>query len=632
MRGKSKKPLKAIVFCALVVLGYGFYIAFSDSEETTPYQAKQPSDNAKHIRILPIHNAKFLAGQRFDFLVEITQNSVSDLGENSASQNSTSENISQNSINQNNANTAQVQVRINGKNAQDFFGKSPKVWSENGILSYRIDEVDLAEVGQYVVEVSHNGSKASVAYSVVSQKAQKQAKNVILLIGDGMSLQAKQIARILSKGINEGKYNDTLAMEKLQTMALITTSGYDSLTTDSANSASAYATGHKSVVNAMGVYADSTSDLFDDPKVENIVEILKRKTKKSIGLVTTANLTDATPAAFVAHTRQRYELNAIALDMFSAYHRVDVLLGGGIQNYAPKEQEQSKRKDSKDIIKMYENKGYAISYTKDDLKILESRVDKSEGVPKVLGLYHKNHLNVYLDREVLKDSSVLGKYDNQPNLMDMTNFALKALSKNKEGFFLMIEGASIDKELHKMDWQRAAYDTIEFDKAVQIAHNFAKQDKNTLIIVVADHAHGASITGTYYESDGKSGREAVRTYKHAIFPTFEDRDNDGFPDNPNAEVTLAVHFANHPDAHINYNLKQTPQMPTIEQNGKFVANPNAKGEWYQGNIPTFEDQEVHSADDVVLMSEGIGSEYFRGVMDNTEVFFGMMRAFGLDGR
>lgn len=183
-----------------------------------------------------------------------------------------------------------------------------------------------------------------------------------------------------------------------------------------------------------------------------------------------------------------------------------------------------------------------------------------------------------------------------------------------------------------MDWQRAAYDTIEFDKAVQIAHNFAKQNKNTLIIVVADHAHGASITGTYYESDGKSGREAVRTYKHAIFPTFEDRDNDGFPDNPNAEVTLAVHFANHPDAHINYNLKQTPQMPTIEQNGKFVANPNAKGEWYQGNIPTFEDQEVHSADDVVLMSEGVGSEYFRGVMDNTEVFFGMMRAFGLDAR
>lgn len=128
MRGKSKKPLKAIVFCALVVLGYGFYIAFSGSEEITPYQAKQPSDNAKHIRILPIHNAKFLAGQRFDFLVEITQNSVSDLSENSASensasQNSTSENISQNSINQNSANENAVQVRINGKNAQDFFGK-----------------------------------------------------------------------------------------------------------------------------------------------------------------------------------------------------------------------------------------------------------------------------------------------------------------------------------------------------------------------------------------------------------------------------------------------------------------------------------------------------------------------------
>ena len=91
-----------------------------------------------------------------------------------------------------------------------------------------------------------------------------------------MSLPAREIARIMSKGMTNGKYNDLLAMEKLEHNCLITTSGYDSLTTDSANSASAYATGHKSVVNAMGVYADSTKDPFDDPRVENLSEILKR--------------------------------------------------------------------------------------------------------------------------------------------------------------------------------------------------------------------------------------------------------------------------------------------------------------------------------------------------------------------
>lgn len=75
-----------------------------------------------------------------------------------------------------------------------------------------------------------------------------------------MSLQAREMARIISKGMTNGKYNDLLAMEKMPHNCLITTSGYDSLTTDSANSASAYATGHKSVVNALGVYEDSTKD------------------------------------------------------------------------------------------------------------------------------------------------------------------------------------------------------------------------------------------------------------------------------------------------------------------------------------------------------------------------------------
>ena len=593
-------------------------------------------NNSPHIRILPINRAKFLAGQRFDFLVEF------------------SDELAQSSQN--------LQVSINDTPAQNFFAKEAKTTQNNGILSYRIDNVAFHKEGVYIVSASDGKHSAQVAYQVVVEKQgffSTKAKNVIVLIGDGMSLQAKQMARILSKGINEGKYNGILEMEQMPQMALVTTSGYDSLTTDSANSASAYATGHKSVVNAMGVYEASIDSHLGHPKVENIAEILRRTSDKSIGLVTTSNLTDATPAAFITHTRQRYKFNDIALDMFDSSHRADVLLGGGLENYLPQEDAQSKRKDSHNIIEMYQNAGYEISYDKAQLQAQASAFSDVKpfsknraNSPKLLGLYHKNHLNVYLDREVLQNSEVLGKFTNQPNLMDMTKVALNALSQNKAGFFLMIEGASIDKELHKMDWQRAAYDTIEFDKAVGIAREFARENGETLIIVVADHAHGASITGTYYESDGKVGREAVRTYKHAKFPTFEDKDNDGFPDNPNAEITLAVHFANHPDYYANYRLREKPAMPTIKQEspsqevsvkegepagGKssekvFVANPNLSGEHYDGNIPRNEDQEVHSADDVILTAEGVGSEYFRGVMDNTEVFFGIARALGLDAR
>ena len=577
------------------------------------------ASNSPHIRILPINQAKFLRGQRFDLLVEFSENLASDKDKN-------------------------IAVLVNGKDAQGFFGKKPSISLKNGILSYRIDSVAFNMAGDYIISASRDKDSAKVAYEVVFDKAKERAKNVILLIGDGMSLQAKQMARILSKGINEGKYNGLLEMEQMPQMSLVTTSGYDSLTTDSANSASAYATGHKSVVNAMGVYEASIDSHLGHPKVENIAEILRRTSDKSIGLVTTSNLTDATPAAFITHTRQRYELNDIALDMFSEIHRPDVLLGGGLENYLPQEQADSKRNDSHNIIESYQNAGYLVSYDKaqlqaqikdfEDLKMASKTRAQS---PKLLGLYHKNHLNVYLDREVLKNSEVLGRFSNQPNLMDMTKAALSALSQNKAGFFLMIEGASIDKELHKMDWQRASYDTIEFDKAVGIAREFARQNGETLVIVVADHAHGASITGTYYESDGKAGREAVRTYKHAKFPTFVDNDNDGFPDNPNAEITLAVHFANHPDYNANYRLRETPAMPTIKQDTGtqekvFVANPNLNGEYYKGNIPRNEDQEVHSADDVILTAEGAGSEYFKGVMDNTEVFFGIMRAMGIDAR
>ena len=180
-----------------------------------------------------------------------------------------------------------------------------------------------------------------------------------------------------------------------------------------------------------------------------------------------------------------------------------------------------------------------------------------------------------------------------------------------------------------MDWQRATYDTIEFDQAIAHAKAFADKNKDTLIIVLADHAHGASITGTYTEKDGKTGREAVRTYAAGGFPTFEDRDGDGFPDNPDVDVTLAIQYANHPDNNMNYKFIKKPTNPTVVKDGIAKANPAKQGFFEAGNIPAKEDSEVHAADDIVLNAMGPGSDYFHGVMDNTEVFFGMMRALGI---
>jgi len=167
-------------------------------------------------------------------------------------------------------------------------------------------------------------------------------------------------------------------------MALITTSGYDSIVTDSANSASAYATGHKSVVNAMGVYENSTKDPLDDPKVENIIELVKRTRGMSTGIVSTANITDATPAAMLAHTRRRAEQNFIAQDMLTESHRPDVILGGGARHFLPMDTPGSKRKDNTNVIAAFEELGYKFSGTRTELLASANDADK------LLGLYRMN--------------------------------------------------------------------------------------------------------------------------------------------------------------------------------------------------------------------------------------------------
>ncbi|MDR1470953.1 MAG: alkaline phosphatase [Synergistaceae bacterium] len=545
--------------------------------------------------VLPIDRAKFLAGQKFDLEVELRG-----------------------------AGDGEIKLLIDGADAAKFFGREPTVKRGEALSGCRFDGVALNKAGAVRVEaLATSGGrtyKKSVGYVVAAPQPQA-AKNVILFIGDGMGLPSRQMARILSKGITQGKYNGLLDMELLdEGTALINTSGYDSLVTDSANSASAYATGHKSVVNAMGVYENSDPDPLAHPKVENIAELVKRTRGMSVGLVTTSNVTDATPAAMVAHTRRRAEQNFIAGEMLKA----DVVMGGGSWQFIPQSSPGSRRKDDRNLVEEFKSKGYAFAGTRGELASIDSG--------RILGLFNLDNMNVYLDREILKDPRVLGGFTDQPGLVEMTRKAIGALSKNENGFFLMVEGACIDKQLHAMDWERSAYDTIEFDKAIAAAREFAAKDGSTLILATADHSHGVSIMGTYHERDGKTGREAVRTYANSIYPTFLDADGDGFPDDPAPDVTLAIGYANHPDYYEDFKFRKKPASPAIMSGGAAIANEARArgGVMYMGNIPVSESQEVHTADDVPLSAAGPGADYFRGVMDNTEVFFGIVRALGID--
>lgn len=563
-----------------------------------PARANEIATVQGKIVVLPINNAKFLAGQIFDLRVELPEPPGW---------------------------VTTVDVQVNGQKAADFFGVKP-TWDLNAETPYILySGVSYKAEGTFDLKVTAATTAGSYTRTVKHEaiRADKQvAKNVILFVGDGLTTSMRTAARILSQGLTEGKYNGWLEMDQMEAVGIVSTSGYDSLVTDSANSASAYATGHKSAVNAMGVYADSTPSPNDDPKVENIIELAKRVRGMSTGLVSTSNITDATPAAMVAHTRRRSEQNLIAEQILAG--NVDVILGGGARQFLPKSTSGSRRTDERNLIEEAKAAGYQFVGNATEMKAATSS--------KLLGLFAMDNMNVYLDKAILKNPAVLGSFPDQPTLFDMTETAINALSKNPNGFFLMVEGASIDKQAHSLDWERTIYDTIEFDQAIGVAKRFAEKNDDTLIIVVGDHAHGMSITGTYHEMDGKTGREGVRVYEDAGWPTYVDANGDGFPDSPDTDVTLAVHWANHPDFRDDYKVDTVPTSPAIMANGKAVPNPkkDPNGDLQTGNLPADSTSEVHSADDIPLTATGPGSDRLIGVYDNTHVFHAMVEALGLD--
>ena len=553
---------------------------------------------AQATTVYPLSRATILAGSPFDFKIELPGVVKAE----------------------------DVKVTVNGEDyaatlgsAAEFVaeekGKEDKVLGSALILR----GARILKAGSYKVDVTAGGETKSVTWEVYETTAQPKAKNVIFLLGDGLSVAHRTGARIMSKGMTEGKANDRLAMDDLDHMAFVGTSATDAIATDSANTMSAYMTGHKTAVNALGVYADRTPASLDDPKVETIAEALRRTTKKAIGVVSTAEIEDATPAAVVAHTRKRAD-KADIVGMFYAV-QPDVILGGGSAYFLPQATPGSKRKDDKDYIQLFKDAGYALATDKSELE-----ASFGTNAAKLLGLFHTGNMDSILDRNILKKGTV-SKFPNQPGLVDMTNAALTQLSKNEDGFFLMVEGASIDKMSHPMDWDRALYETIEFDKAVGVARDFAAKNPDTLIVVTGDHTHGVSVIGTIDdEKPGTEMREKVGVYADAGFPNYEDKDGDGYPDKVDPTRRLAVFSSNFPDYYETFRPKlEGPFEPTVQNEKKeYVANPAYRdvpgAVLREGNLPKASESAVHAVDDVVLQASGPGSEEFRGYMEERDIY------------
>lgn len=425
-----------------------------------------------------------------------------------------------------------------------------------------------------------------------------QAKNVILCIGDGMGFGAIQLARNVLFG-PDGRF----AFEDFPNLAIVTTHSLDNRVTDSAAAATAIATGCKTNNGMIAVLPDGT-------RLTTILEAMQ-KAGKATGLVATNTIYDATPAAFGSHWGTRGGSSEIAAQLFDA--GIDVLLGGGRDQFLPTGKGDGRRADGRDIMSEAAARGYSIATTKDELAAARA--------PKVLGVFHASYMNYQNDRAYLGTS--------EPTLTETTVKALDVLEGATNGFFLMIEGSRIDHAAHAGDLAGVVAECADFAGAVDAALEFAKTSPDTLIIVTADHdTMGFAVAepldykalqavrvspefmGLKFEkgADGKFTAESIR----AVFEQFT-----WIRDLTDEEVKLVQSMSGQAAYKIGYAV------------GAVIAaraNMGIVSYHVQAKSPTG----GHTGNPVPLYAAGPGAERFSGTIDNTQIAARIAAAAGIE--
>ena len=495
-------------------------------------------------------------------------------------------------------------------------------------------------------------------------------KNIIFMLGDGMGIAHRTAARLVLNGVSQGKALAPLAMDTFPITGLVQTPSLNSIVTDSAPGASCYSTGNKNNNNQEGVFPDDTTDAFDNPRMEYLGEYLARTQGKALGIVTTSDVFDATPAAWAVHTANRGAGTGIAdqyLDEATKSSNLTVLLGGGRKWFLPSTTAGSARANgsdyvlpaelatgwgvaagkldaTRDLIAEFQTAGF--TYTANNAQLKAS----AAGATKLLGLYAFSNMNVALDKIDGRRGS--GKivadfgFPDQPMLDEMTDAALSVLNKNANGFVLLVEAASIDKQAHNMDSDRWILETIEFDRAIARAKAFAAANPDTLVVISADHeCAGVNIIGASTvtatslaqrantTTSGVAGLrdQVVGIYDAAGFPVYNIL-GDGFPATTNPDRKVLIGYAGNSDRYENWFSNAQPIQDTQQPfNGTaplntYPADPTkrdvAGGFFIAGQVPGT--SAVHTASDIPLSAYGRGAAAFTGAYDNTDVFFKMM--------
>lgn len=385
----------------------------------------------------------------------------------------------------------------------------------------------------------------------------------------------------------------------------------------------------------------------------------QRLTGGHVGIVSTAFIADATPAALTAHTRARSEygavvdsfLNGITNYTWTNWTGPDVLFGGGAEQFFP---------PSKGGV-TYQGKDYYAEFAKKGYQVLQNRTAllAAPSDKRSLGIFSVSNMAKWLDRNVYRNNlnkSLSPAGDNktaldQPGLKEMTLKAIDILQTRSgdKGWFLMSEAASIDKMMHVLDYDRALGELLELDdtiKATIAQLNKTNTLRETLILVTADHGHGFDVMGsvdTAYlaaQDAPRKKRDAVGTYQNSGLSQYANTGNltytdSNFPRNWDPRYTLFQGLMADPDRRESWSVhKDGPRTPAVELtkgSSDYYANSaeDKNGLLLNGTLPVGDDQGVHSLTDVPVFAMGPCQEKFGGVYNSIDVFFGMAECFGL---
>ncbi|XP_073821447.1 alkaline phosphatase-like [Musca autumnalis] len=352
-------------------------------------------------------------------------------------------------------------------------------------------------------------ARNEVLKTLESQKLNiNKAKNIIMFLGDGMSLSTVVSARILKgQRKNHTGEEDALSFEKFPHMALSKTYCANAQVPDSACTATAYLCGVKANIVTIGVsanveYNNCTASMDPANHVSSIAA-WAQKAGKSTGFITTTTVTHASPSGTYAHVANRmYESDAdvmsygqdptTCMDMAQQLvtqepgRNLNVIMGGGMSKFIPKTMmdvfgENGIREDGKNLLSTWQAlhpNGVVVTNRTQLLSV------NTTNVSHIMGLFNSN----YMDLNSISDKT------KQPSLSEMTETALKLLQRNEQGYFIFIEGGNIDTAHHANLAAMSLDETLEFEKAIQLARDMT-DPKDTLIVVTSDHGHGLTISG-----------------------------------------------------------------------------------------------------------------------------------------